>query len=158
MTIYDKLNEARSRIQSANLTKSGLNKFAGFSYYELSDYLPFINNLAKELKFSCVCLFDKDIGYLKFIDNEKPEDVIIFSVPFSIAELKGANTCQQYGAGITYNTRYLYQTAFAIVESDVAEAVMGEHQKQVVQNNCLNCKQPCHSKGKNQQGCENFKA
>ena len=49
MTIFEKLNEARLRFQNAGIKKSGNNKY--FTYYELSDILPFINKIASELKF-----------------------------------------------------------------------------------------------------------
>ncbi|MBQ1348758.1 MAG: ERF family protein, partial [Aeriscardovia sp.] len=52
MNVFEKLNEARVRFQSANVKKSGTNKFAGYTYYELSDILPAINMLARELKFT----------------------------------------------------------------------------------------------------------
>ena len=33
--------------KNANVKKSGQNKFAGYTYYELSDILPAINKLAQ---------------------------------------------------------------------------------------------------------------
>ena len=53
-TVFEKLNEARVRFQMANVKKSGNNKFAGYTYYELADILPQINAIAKDLKFSCM--------------------------------------------------------------------------------------------------------
>ena len=46
MTVFEKLNEARLRFQNAGVKKSGHNKFAGYTYYELADILPFINQIA----------------------------------------------------------------------------------------------------------------
>jgi hypothetical protein len=34
--------EARIRLQSTELKKSGLNKFAGYTYFELGDFIPAI--------------------------------------------------------------------------------------------------------------------
>ena len=76
MNVFEKLNEARVRFQMANVKKSGNNKFAGYTYYELADILPQINAIAKDLKFSCVVCFTADIATLDFIDIEKPEDKI----------------------------------------------------------------------------------
>ena len=39
MNVYQKLNEARTRFHQAKLKKSGHNKFAGYSYFELSDFV-----------------------------------------------------------------------------------------------------------------------
>ena len=48
MTVFEKLNEARLRFQNAGVKKSGHNKFAGYTYYELADILPFINQIAND--------------------------------------------------------------------------------------------------------------
>ena len=46
------LNESiisiRVKLQNAKLKKSGKNKFAGFDYFELSDFLPKLNELMLE--------------------------------------------------------------------------------------------------------------
>ena len=45
MSVYKKLNEARIELQGSQLTKSGHNKFAGYKYFELGDFLPTINGI-----------------------------------------------------------------------------------------------------------------
>lgn len=40
MNIYKKLQKCRVDLQNSNLKKSGNNKFAGYSYFELGDFLP----------------------------------------------------------------------------------------------------------------------
>lgn len=129
MNVFEKLNEARIRFQMANVKKSGQNKFAGYSYYELSDILPQINALAKDLKFSCVVCFTADIATLDFIDIEKPEDKITFTSPMSTATLKGCHAVQNVGATETYLKRYLYQNCFEIVEADALDATMNPNQQ-----------------------------
>jgi len=42
MGVYKKLMKARLALQNTNLTKSGHNKFAGYKYFELGDFLPVI--------------------------------------------------------------------------------------------------------------------
>ena len=123
MTIFEKLNEARLRFQNANVKKSGKNAYAGYSYYELSDILPFINQIANELKFSCVLNYNSELAKLDFCDLEKDEK-ITFSVPMSSASLKGAMEVQNTGAVITYLKRYLYQNCFEIVEDDTLDATL----------------------------------
>ena len=128
MTIFEKLNEARLRFQNAGILKSGKNAYAGYTYYELSDILPFINKIAVELKFCCVINFDKEIARLDFCDLEKDEK-ITFTSPMSSASLKGCHEVQNLGAVETYIKRYLYQNCFEIVESDVLDETMNPADK-----------------------------
>jgi len=124
MNVYEKLVEARVRFQSSNVKKSGQNKFAGYSYYELADILPVINSLSKELKFAVIVYFEDDTWKLDFIDSEKVEDKITFTFPHSTAQLKGCHEVQNVGAVNTYSKRYLYQNAFEIVEADALDSTM----------------------------------
>ena len=124
MNVYEKLATARVEFQNRKPKMSGQNKFAGYSYFELSDILPVINQIGKEIGFVTVVSFTKESGSLLFIDSEKPADVIIFESPMSTASLKGCHEVQNLGAVETYVKRYLYQNAFEIVESD---ALNGTH-------------------------------
>lgn len=122
MNVYEKLATARVEFQKRNPKMSGQNKFAGYSYFELSDILPAINQIGKEIGFVTVVSFTKEIGSLLFIDSEKPADVICFESPMSTASLKGCHEVQNLGAVQTYLKRYLYQNAFEIVEADSLNA------------------------------------
>lgn len=124
MNVYEKLNEARIKLQSANIKKSGNNKFVGYTYYELADILPCINQIAKDLKFTCVISFGTDVAQLEFIDLEKPTEKICFLSPMSKAALRGCHEVQNLGAVETYIKRYLYQNCFEIVENDVLDSTM----------------------------------
>jgi len=124
MNVYEKLNEARMRFQLAGVKKSGQNKFAGYTYYELSDIVPTINGFAKDLKFTCVINVSNEVASLDFIDLEKPEDKITFTIPMAKAQLKGCHEVQNTGASVTYLKRYLYQNCFEIIENDVLDATM----------------------------------
>ena len=128
MTIFEKLNEARLRFQNANVQKSGNNKFANYTYYELSDILPFINKIANELKFTCVVNFTSETATLDFVDLEG-DGKITFTSPMSTASLKGCHEVQNLGAVETYIKRYLYQNCFEIVESDVLDDTMNPNEK-----------------------------
>ena len=128
MTIFEKLNEARLRFQNAGIQKSGNNKFANYTYYELSDILPFINQIANELKFTCVVNFTPDLATLDFVDLEG-DGKITFTSPMSTASLKGCHEVQNLGAVETYIKRYLYQNCFEIVESDFLDGTMNPAEK-----------------------------
>ena len=123
MTVFEKLNEARLRFQNAGVKKSGQNKFAGYTYYELADILPFINHIANELKFCCVVNFTPELATLDFCDMEG-DGRITFKSPMSTASLKGCYEVQNLGAVETYIKRYLYQNCFEIVENDVLDETM----------------------------------
>ena len=126
MTIFEKLNEARLRFQNANVKKSGNNKY--FTYYELSDILPFINQIANELKFCCVVNFTSEKATLDFCDLEG-DGKITFTSPMAGVKLSGGQECQNLGASQTYLKRYLYQNCFEIVESDILDATINPNEK-----------------------------
>lgn len=127
MNIYEKLVTARLEYQNGKHKMSGKNAFAGYEYYELSDILPVINQLAEKLKFVCEVSFGEKEATLFFRDTEKPEDYIIFSSPMSTAVLKGCHEVQNLGAVETYIKRYLYQNAFEIVETDSLNKTHGQN-------------------------------
>ncbi len=125
MNVYEKLTEARVRFQELAVKKSGQNKFAGYSYYELADILPVVNKLAQEMKFAVAVAYENESGVweLHFIDSENGEK-ITFTAPHSTAQLKGCHEVQNLGAVMTYIKRYLYQNAFEIVEADALDSTM----------------------------------
>ena len=125
MNIYEKLNAARVAFQSRGVKMSGKNDFARYSYFELADILPAINEIAESLKFTCVVTFSSEKASLVLYDTEKPENSIAFTSPMSTASLKGCHEVQNLGAVETYIKRYLYQNAFEIVESDALNGIQG---------------------------------
>lgn len=121
MNIYMKLQQARVTLQSMNLKKTGVNKFAGYKYYELGDFLPAVNSIMNDLKMCGFVTFSNDSANLTIVNAENPEETIVFSSPMRDASLKGAHEIQNLGAVETYQRRYLYQVAFEIVESDALD-------------------------------------
>jgi len=133
MNVYEKLNEARCEFLAMNVKKSGKNDYAGYSYYELSDILPVINQIGKQLKFACIVCFGSEVASLKFIDCEKPEDYIEFACPMSEANQKGCQPVQNLGSVQTYIKRYLYQNCFEIVEADVLDLTTGKEIAELIE-------------------------
>jgi hypothetical protein len=133
MTVFEKLNEARLRFQNAGIQKSGQNKFAGYTYYELADILPVINKLANELKFCCVVNFTPELATLDFCDLEG-DGRIQFTSPMAEAQLKGCQPVQCLGGAETYLKRYLYQNCFEIVEADMLDGTMNPSADSEVEN------------------------
>lgn len=129
MNVYSKLQTARVRLQESNLKKSGENKFAGFKYFELGDFLPSINKIFDELKLSSFINFTKEEAKLIIINSEKVDETIEFTCPVVDLTLKGANAIQNLGGTQTYLRRYLYINALEIVEDDEFDAVIGKDNK-----------------------------
>lgn len=120
MTVYKKLQEARILLQNTKLNKSGKNKFAGYEYFELGDFLPQIQKICKDIGLCGVVSFDNSMAYLQINDTDDGTS-IMFTSPMSSASLKGCHDVQNLGAVQTYLRRYLYTNAFEISEHDVLD-------------------------------------
>ena len=107
------------------LKKSGHNKFAGYQYFELGDFLPTINEIFHELGLCSAVSFDNELATLKIVDVETG-GMIRFTSPMAEAQLKGCHPIQNLGAVETYQRRYLYVTALEIVEHDALDATTGQ--------------------------------
>ena len=129
MSVYKKLQEARIQLQATALKKSGKNKFAGFEYFELGDFLPTVQNIFTEKGVCGTITFYTDLAILTIVDVDKPEDKIEFKSPMSTAELKGCHAIQNLGAVQTYLRRYLWVAAMEIVEHDSLDADTGSDSK-----------------------------
>lgn len=125
MSVYKKLQQARIKLQGMKLSKSGKNKFAGYEYFELSDFLPAIQTICNDVGLCGVVSFNKDMAYLQINDTEDGTSVM-FTSPMSSAALKGCHDVQNLGAVQTYLRRYLWTNAFEIVEHDALDATMGK--------------------------------
>jgi len=124
MKIYKKLQEARLKLQSTPMTKSGANKFAGYKYFELGDFIPAIQKICGEMGMCGVVNYTSENAFLTIHDTEE-DGQVVFSSPMSSAALKGCHEVQNLGAVQTYLRRYLWMTAFEIVEHDALDAVTG---------------------------------
>jgi hypothetical protein len=123
MNVYKKLQDARTRLQRTTLSKSGHNKFAGYQYFELGDFLPAIQEICNEVGLCGVINFTQDMASLTIFDTEAEGSVVFYS-PMSSAALKGCHEVQNLGAVQTYLRRYLWTNAFEIVEHDALDAVV----------------------------------
>ena len=129
MNVYGKLAKCRVELQEAKLKKSGQNKYAGFSYFELSDFLPTANKIFDKNGLCPIFNIFGDKAVLNIFNVERPEEVITFESKIANLELKGCNAIQALGGTITYMRRYLYMNALEIVENDSFDAVTGQNEK-----------------------------
>jgi len=118
MNVYEKLNLAREKFHSAEIKKSGHNKFAGYTYFELGDFVVPALRIFKEVGLTSIISFDRDLASMQIIDTAKPEDRIVITSPMSEAQLKGCHPVQNLGAVETYIRRYLWVAALEVVEHD----------------------------------------
>jgi hypothetical protein len=119
--IYQKIQKTRNQLQQLDLKKSGKNTYANYSYFELSDFLPWLNKLMDENGIMTKFDLTEGLAFLEVVNTEKPEEVVKFTCPVASAETKGAIAIQQLGSQITYLRRYLLLIAFEISESDTVD-------------------------------------
>ena len=121
MSVHKKLMEARFKLLSTEMKKSGLNKFAGYSYFELGDFIPHIQQIFYEIGLCGVVSFNAEYATLCITDVDDGT-VIVITSPMAEANLKGAHPIQNLGAVESYQRRYLWMTAMEIVEHDIIDS------------------------------------
>lgn len=127
--LFEKLQQARVQLQEMNLKKSGNNKFAGYDYFEVQDFLPSINKIFNELKLFSQLNYTQEVATLTIYNSEDPTQLITFTSPMAGATLKGCHEVQNLGASISYLKRYLWMIAMEITESDQLDAVTGKEDR-----------------------------
>ena len=121
MGVHKKLMAARMSLQEATLKKSGHNKFAGYSYFELGDFIPTITEIFYNIGLCGVVSFGKELASLTITDWDDNTSIVITS-PMADANLKGCHPIQNLGAVETYTRRYLWVSAMEIVEHDALDS------------------------------------
>ena len=140
------LNESiiniRVKLQNAKLKKSGKNKFAGFDYFELADFLPKLNELMLSEGLNDRFYIKDDLATLEI---QKGGEINTYTMPFimfetptnrredkitgEVYEVKTMQDIQYLGALNTYYKRYLYLNAFGITDGDVIDSMNNEEIK-----------------------------
>jgi len=128
MSVYKKLQDVTVALQETSLKKSGKNKFAGFKYFELGDFLPTVNKMFDERGLCGFVSFNSQLATLVITDVESGDQVKVTS-PMVTINMKGANEIQNLGAVQTYQRRYLYMSALGITENDVVDSQEMKHEK-----------------------------
>jgi len=121
MSVHKKLMQARVKLQSIEMKKSGLNKYAGYSYFELGDFIPHAQIIFNDLGLCGVVTFSTEYAQLCITDVDDGT-VIVVTSPMAAAELKGAHPIQNLGAVLSYQRRYLWMAALEIVEHDIIDS------------------------------------
>jgi hypothetical protein len=126
MNVYQRLSLAREKFHALKLTKTGHNKFAGYYYFELGDFLIPALRVFREVGLCAHVTFDKDVATMVIRCDDKPEDWFNIESPMGSASLKGCHEVQNIGAVETYQRRYLWVAALEIVEHDALDATTGK--------------------------------
>lgn len=136
-TVQRNLNESiikiRVDLQNSKIKKSGKNKFANFDYFELSDFLPRLNELMLEEGINDNFKITNDLATLTLIKGEEKQEYtmpfVMFNTPLNKSGQPSMQDIQYLGALNTYYKRYLYLNAFGIVENDVIDKVDNDNLK-----------------------------
>jgi hypothetical protein len=126
MNVYQKLSLARNTFHKMELKKSGHNKFAGYYYFELADFVVPALQVMKDVGLTPIISFGKEIAEMRLVNDDKPEEIILITSPMSEAALKGCHPVQNLGAVESYIRRYLWVAALEIVEHDALDATTGK--------------------------------
>lgn len=125
--LYESIIAIRVKLQETNLKKSGKNRFAGFEYFELADFLPTLNKLMLEENICDAFYIDKDYATLELIKGEETRKYTIpferFETPLNKTGQPSMQDIQYLGALNTYYKRYLYLNAFGITDGDVIDSM-----------------------------------
>lgn len=135
--IQRNLNESiikiRVELQNSKLKKSGKNKFAGFDYFELADFLPRLNELMLQENINDRFYIKDDYATLEVQKGDEINTYtmpfVLFSTPLNKSGQPSMQDIQYLGALNTYYKRYLYLNAFGIVENDVIDKVDNDNLK-----------------------------
>lgn len=134
------LNESiikiRVELQKTKLKQSGKNDFSGFNYFELSDFLPKLNELMLEEGINDRFYIKDDYAILELIKGDEINTYtmpfVLFETPINIKtdkktgevkEVKSMQDIQYLGALNTYYKRYLYINAFGITDGEVIDGM-----------------------------------
>jgi hypothetical protein len=149
MSPLARLQKVREEISGMSLKKSGKNKYSGFTYFELRDFLPQANKLFA--KYGLCPVFD--IGYEQLLERSTDFDGESFSnveyayldvcdaysdavIPFKtptaenvirdkMGKISEQNPIQNLGAKKTYLKRYLYLDVLELSEDDAVDPEIG---------------------------------
>lgn len=126
-TLNEAISSIRVKLQKSNLKKSGKNKFAGFDYFELGDFLPTLNELMEKEGVNDLFTIKDGEAVLTLIKREERQSYsipfVVFDTPLNSKGVKSMQDIQYLGALNTYYKRYLYINAFGITDGEIIDAM-----------------------------------
>ena len=146
MTVYRKLQAARHELVNSGIKKTGHNKFGGWYYYELGDFIPTVHKIFDAVGLCGVVTFG-EMAMLTIYDTDDGSSVQFFS-PIVYAENSKGQAIQVLGSTHTYLRRYLWLLAMEITESDHIDSQMQEEKPVTIQKPKPAAKPPAVIEGK----------
>lgn len=131
MSVLKKLQKARFELTQIQLKKSGKNKFAGYEYFELGDFIPSVHKLFNEIGLCGAFSITDEKAELRIHDVDE-EKFIAFSTPTVMADNPKGQAIQNLGSTHTYLRRYLWVMALELVESDEVDSSPNKESPKVV--------------------------
>lgn len=127
ISLNDAIIKIKVALQNIKLKQSGKNTFAGFTYYELSDFLPSLNKLMLENGVNDQIIIGKEYAELTLHKGSEKQTYTIPFIMFETPKNKNGTDSMQHiqylGALNTYYKRYLYLNAFGITDGEVIDAM-----------------------------------
>ena len=120
--VYKKLQSVRHEFVMSAVKKTGKNKFAGYEYFELGDFIPTLHRMFVGVGLIGIVNFNREEGTLTIINTEAPEERIVFNSPMVFASNPKGQAIQDLGSTHTYMRRYLWLMAIEVVENDSVDA------------------------------------
>ena len=121
MTVYKKLQEARTEMSRRPLKKSGKNKFAGYENFELQDILPTAHDVFNKVGLCGVFSIFDNVASLQVYETDTGAS-ISFQSPLVMAENAKGQAIQSMGSTHTYFRRYLWLMALELTEHDAVDS------------------------------------
>jgi hypothetical protein len=129
MSVHKKLMQARVNLLSVDLKKSGRNTFQNYSYFELGDFIPYIQTIFNDVGLCGVVSFNNEYAQLCITDVDDGT-VIVITSPMAEANLKGSQPIQLIGSIQTFQRRYLWMAALELTEHDTIDMTPAPEPKQ----------------------------
>ena len=127
MSLNEAIIKIRVSLQKSKIKKSGQNKFAGFNYYELSDFLPTLNELMLQEGVNDIYTVQSESAKLTLVKGEESQTYEMpferFETPKNKSGQASMQDIQYLGALNTYYKRYLYLNAFGITDGEVIDGM-----------------------------------
>lgn len=141
--LNESIIQIRVDLQNSKIKKSGKNKYAGFDYYELADFLPKLNELMLKYGVNDKFTIEEEKATLTLIKGDERQ---IYNIPFErfetplvykkdkngsfmkdkngeLIQIPSMQDIQYLGALNTYYKRYLYLNAFGITDGEVIDSM-----------------------------------
>lgn len=122
--VWARLLAVRKALSDLRLQQGGKNDYSKYSYFELGDFEPSLISLCEKYRIIPIVDYGSTVSTLTVVNVDDPTQTIVFHSPMpdlNLSMQKGNTLMQTQGSLETYTRRYLYLTAFELVQQDTEE-------------------------------------